>query len=485
MTEPRRRRLAWPLFATWAVVLGASWVIEHTLFPPGEETLLDIVPPVAAFAGLAAVGALVMSHQPRNPIGALLLGMALVVAVGNLLGVLGRVMQEIWHSPAVLSATFQITGDLLWIAGVSLAVPVFILFPEGRATSAPRRFALWAVGIGVGAYSVGTLLRPGPLGDLRNGPPNPLGVPALAGALEVLEGAQLLVAVALGIAIVSLIARFIRSRGEERQQHKWVAYSAAMVAVVLGSQGVFSPVLPNWAENLLFSLAVMAVPAGIGIAILKYRLYDIDVVINKTLVYGTLAGFITAVYVALVVGVGRVVGAGDRPNLALSIAATAVVAVAFQPVRSRVQLLANRLVYGKRATPYEVLSEFSSRVAGVYAIEELLGRMARLLAEGTGAKSATVWLRMGPEMRPAATWPEGTSPEQADRRVEVSHRGEVLGALSLAKRPGESLSSVESKLIADLAAQAGVVLRNVRLTEELLARLDELAASRKRLVAAQ
>jgi signal transduction histidine kinase len=179
------------------------------------------------------------------------------------------------------------------------------------------------------------------------------------------------------------------------------------------------------------------------------------------------------------------VGAGDRPNLGLSIAATAVVAVAFQPVRSRVQHLANRLVYGKRATPYEVLSEFSSRVAGVYATEELLGRMARLLADGTGARSATVWLRVGPEMRPAATWPEGTSPEQADRRVEVSHRGEVLGALSVAKRPGESLSSVESKLLSDLASQAGVVLRNVRLTEELLARLEELAASRKRLVAAQ
>src|SRR5206468_6301728 len=98
-----------------------------------------------------------------------------------------------------------------------------------------------------------------------------------------------------------------------------------------------------------------------GVAILKYRLYDIDVVINKTLVYGSLAAFITAVYVAIVVGIGTAIGQGERPNLGLSILATAVVALAFQPVKGRVQRLANRLVYGRRATPYEVLSEFSAR----------------------------------------------------------------------------------------------------------------------------
>src|SRR6202011_1696950 len=96
-----------------------------------------------------------------------------------------------------------------------------------------------------------------------------------------------------------------------------------------------------------------------AIAVLKYRLYDIDMVISRTLVYGALAAFITAVYVGIVVGVGTLVGSGGRPNLLLSILATAVVAVAFQPVRERLQKVANRLVYGKRATPYEVLSEFS------------------------------------------------------------------------------------------------------------------------------
>ena len=126
---------------------------------------------------------------------------------------------------------------------------------------------------------------------------------------------------------------------------------------------------------------------------LKYRLYDIDVVISRTLVYGSLAVFITAVYVGIAVGIGALVGGGGKPNLGLSILATAIVAVGFQPVRERVQRVANRLVYGTRATPYEVLAQFSERVAESYAADDVMPRMARVLAEGTGAQRADVWLR--------------------------------------------------------------------------------------------
>src|SRR5207248_9734182 len=118
-------------------------------------------------------------------------------------------------------------------------------------------------------------------------------------------------------------------------------------------------------QNAIVGGAFVFVPVAIGIAVLRYRLYDIDVVINRTVVYGLLAAFITAVYVAIVVGIGAALGHGtSTPNLALSILATAIVAVAFQPVRERVQKLANRLVYGKRATPYDVLAGFVRRVAG-------------------------------------------------------------------------------------------------------------------------
>src|SRR5205807_3360092 len=231
----------------------------------------------------------------------------------------------------------------------------------------------------------------------------------------------------------------------------------------------------------------------------KDGLYDIDLFLSRALVYGTLAAFITAVYVGIAVGVGALVGGGGRPNLGLSILATAIVAIGFQPVRERVQRFANRLVYGQRATPYEVLSQFSGRVAETYAADQVLPRMARVLQEGTGAESATVWLRSGGLLRPAASYPElanGLLPLEvtgerlpaipsSDHAVAVEHQGELLGALSVAKRRGEALTPMEEKLVDDLAHQAGLVLRNVGLTSELLQRLEELRVSRQRLVRAQ
>jgi signal transduction histidine kinase len=237
-------------------------------------------------------------------------------------------------------------------------------------------------------------------------------------------------------------------------------------------------------------------------------------VIGKTIVYGSLAAFITTVYVAIVAGIGSLGsssagGSGSRPNLALSILATAVVAVAFQPVRERMQHLANRLVYGKRATPYEALSALAGQVGATYAVEDLLPRLARILADGTGAERADVWLKAGHELRVEASWPPGTWPpdtwppgterswrvavkdgeeptvDAVDRFTLVRHEGEVLGALSVSKRPGTSLTPAEDKLVSDLGAQAGLILRNVGLTEQLLVRLAELRASRLRIVAAQ
>jgi signal transduction histidine kinase len=179
------------------------------------------------------------------------------------------------------------------------------------------------------------------------------------------------------------------------------------------------------------------------------------------------------------------------------VAVGAIVALLFQPVRRRLQRLANRLVYGKRATPYEVLSQFSKRVSEMYASDELPIRMAQVLAEGTAADSATVWLRVGHELRRAASWPAGaggpsTLPLSTDElppiaevaeAVAVRYQGELLGALAVSKR--QPMTATESRLLADLSREAGLVLKNTRLTAELVQRLDELQASRIRLVSAQ
>ena len=241
------------------------------------------------------------------------------------------------------------------------------------------------------------------------------------------------------------------------------------------------------------------IPVAAGIAIFRYRLYDIDVVISKTIVYGSLAAFITLVYVVIVAGSApwaraSLAGTGSRPNLGLSILATAVVAVGFQPLRERVQRVANRLVYGQRATPYEALSQFAGQMGGTYATEEALPRMGQDPGRGDrrrpGRCVAAPRRRapgrrvLAPGRRPARR--SGSGPRTARRAGSPAPTGSRPSGTrakcsarcrwpSVAVSP---LTPTEGKLIGDLAAQAGLLLRNVGLTEQLSERLDELRADR-------
>jgi signal transduction histidine kinase len=237
----------------------------------------------------------------------------------------------------------------------------------------------------------------------------------------------------------------------------------------------------------------------------KGRRIRADVLASRALLALTLAGFVAVVYATVVVGIGAALGR-PQPDLALSVAATAIVAVTFERVREAGQRLAGRLVYGERATPYQALSRLTEQAAGTYATAEVPPRMARVLADGIGAARAQVWLRVEDTLRLSASWPEvATAAQQvalaagdlpgipgADHVVAVRHHGELLGALAVTMPVGDPLTPVERGLLGDLAVQAGLALRNVRLTTELeqrvaetSARAAELRASRARVVAAQ
>jgi signal transduction histidine kinase len=384
---------------------------------------------------------------------------------------------------------------------VPIAVFLVLLFPDGKPPSRRWRPVAWlAVGAAACAL-VAMSLTPGKLDGAPIEADNPVGVDA-KGLLTVIAWAGIFSIFACIIAsAVSIVVRYRRSRGDERQQLKWFV-SAVGLAVGLfflaWPAGLVSTTLVHVFEVLsVFGWTML--PLAAGIAILRYHLYDIDLVINKALVFGILAAFVTVVYVAIVVGLGTLVGRAGGSNVALSILATAVVAVAFQPVRERTRRLANRLVYGQRATPYDVLARFSEQAAATVPSEELLPQLARTVAEGTGAARGEVWVRSGEDLRLAASWPDRSrGPRRAtledgglpvfpaaDRAVGVRHRDELLGALTITNARGHTPRPAEEKLLNDLAAQAGLVLRNVGLTAELLARLDDLQASRQRLVSAQ
>ena len=402
--------------------------------------------------------------------------------------------------------TFAQWSGWTWLVGPALTVFVLLLFPAGSLPSRRWRIVAWAAVTGIGCWIAGNAFAPM---ILTSGPPevtNPIGVAGPAGRFfSVLAGLGAGVIALSGVAaVVSLVVRYRRSGFVQREQLKWLLYATALIVVGLLANLVVSFLVSDQEvasnlDNAFVSVGVCAVPVAIGVAVFRYRLYDIDLVINKTLVYGSLAFFITGVYVAIVVGIGSFAQHLASQNLLLPIVATAVVAVAFHPVRERIQRLANWLVFGKRATPYEVLTELSGRMTGTIANEDLLNRMAQLIAEGTGALRADVWLRSGAAFKDSAVWPAsagltaaidaaGDAPPQvagADQVKLVRHQGEVLGALSLRKRPGERLTPTEDRMLGDLAAQAGLVLRNLSLTEQLLERLEKVKASRQRLVAAQ
>jgi signal transduction histidine kinase len=522
VTQRTASRLAWSLLGL-TLAIGAAFltltIIDSTAVGFGNPVLVGLG--LGFFLVFPALGLLIALRRPENPIGWLVLGFALWIQVQSFAG--EYALRAFVIAPGSLPAAAFVAWFYPWVGQVvtGAILPLLVLlFPTGRPPSPRWRPVLWLIVIEAALEGLVYMVRPVELLAGNQGIynqfallPNPTGLPQLAGpinlALAVFKISLVLLILTCG---AGMLSRFRRAASEERQQLKWFLYVVVLVCVdVLIAIPLGTLTHSHWVGDIEWTVGAYAVayglPVAMTIAVLKYRLYDIDLVINKSVVFGAMGAFITAVYVAIVVGLGGLLGGGSRPNLALSILATAIVAVAFQPVRERVQRLANRLVYGKRATPYEVLSQFSHRVAGTYSSEDVLPRMARVLGEGTGASRADVWIRLGDGIAPAASWPSGGGPGSpriaisgqllpavpgVSRIVPVQHQGELLGALSINKRAGEQLTPIEEKLLADLAAQAGLVLQSVRLTADLQARLTEISqqavvlrASRQRIVATQ
>jgi signal transduction histidine kinase len=509
------RRSAWFLWATTLVVaaVGLALLVWDWSTPvPGGSF------GVRGFSGLWAVGfgsvgALLTWRRPGHPVGWLFAAAGMLAAVDfasfeyALAAVVGR---------RGLPAGEYVGWLQLWIWVPFIAlitVYLVLLFPAGRLPGPRWRLVGWmAAGFGVIA-ATGLAVTPGTVVNLR-ALRNPFGVdPATASNTAIACG----LAGLLGCVVLAAWSLFVRARrgtAVERQQIKWLAYAGCLVALTLVPSTILSlstGTAARIAEGALMA-AVLTMPVAVAVAVLKYRLYDLDIVIRKTVVAALVAAAFTAIYALVVVAVSAVTG---RPgSSALTFAAAALAAVLLQPVRARAGLLADRLVYGRRATPYEVLSEFSGQVAGTYSVADVLPRMAAMLGEATGAERAEVWMRTGGAERLAAAWsvpappmappggpaaapdpqplmvpaapaapPSGAAPEGDIRQngrahvFEVEHQGERLGSLRVISSLREPLTPAGERLVQAVAGQAGLVLRNVGLVEDL-------RASRQRLVAA-
>lgn len=446
---------------------------------------------IVLFGSCAVIGALAVSRQPGNLVGWLFLATGVVAAMQLFTGELALFLYR--HGGPLLAVQWLAwPGNRGWILPFgSLFTLLPLLFPDGRLPSRRWRPLAWLALGSIAFLAVAYAVAPGPLDSPRVANPAGVGV-GLSGAFAGLFTGLAFVAVAACVLCVcSLFFRYHHADGDVRQQVKWFGLGAAFTLTCLlagsAAQGLGAQVV----SDVLWAIGVLGVPVGAAIAILRFRLFDIDVVISKAIVYGSLAAFIAIVYVGLVAGVGQLAGSVGTP--VLSAIAAAIVALAFQPVRRRMQRFANRLVYGQRATPYEVLSDFSGQVAHAYSVEDILPKMAQIVAAGTGVARAEVWLRVGAELRSVARWPQdgaaspspvpmpsGEIPEfgEGEAVFRVVHQGDMLGAIAVQAPAGDPITADKEKLIANLAAQAGLVLRNVRL-------LEDIRASRQRIVTAQ
>jgi signal transduction histidine kinase len=485
MVDTRKAsRLAWALWASaimLALAASTFLILGRTTPPPSESFGFRGFSAVFAIV-FATTGLLIASRVPSNPIGWLFLAAGIGSGVQELAQ--QYAIYGVLHRPGAVPAADVAawTTQWIWIPLTAIAI-VFIplLYPTGRLPSPRWRPIAVAAGALITLDAAAFALAPGRLDEFR-AVVNPFGLSGADGSLKIAELGLLAYMLALVAAVTSLVIRYRHASRDVRLQLKWLVLVGALAGVALVATFVMQVITgstPRLLEYLIV-VTIAAIPIAIGVAILRYRLYDIDVVIRKTVVYAILAVLLFALGgIVAWVGAGIVVAEAGQDGYAY-LAAGIVVGVAVWPLRKVATRIADRLVFGRRATPYQVLSEFSDRVAGTYASDDVLDRMAQVLAAAVGADAATVWLHDRRGFHPGATWPSNATPEDTipAAAIEVRHQDDVLGALSVRMPANDPMDPAKEQLIRDLAAQAGLVLRNAAL-------IDDLKASRVRLVAAQ
>ena len=506
--------LAWSLCAVCVALLGLALLLALPSSPVYWSSINDPGPalqrPGLALALLTGVlslafpvvGALIASRLPANPIGWIFCGVGLLYTAQRFSSA---------YADYALLVNFAFPGGeyMAWFStlveysGPILAgVFVVLLFPNGHLLSRRWQIVAWMAVLGTALAALYDAFYPGRLAT-HDYVDNPFGVVGVIGhftSYELLAAAALvgksLFLTSVLAALISLFVRLHRASGDERQQLKWFLY-AAVPAGVGFSFILLSYTIESFAElvfvnpfirvddqGIYFEIyrifyvaefSLLFVPVFTYIAILRYHLYDIDMVINRTLVYGALSACVVGTYVLAVVGLGTLFQA--RGNLAVSLLATGLVTVLFQPLRSRLQRGVNRLMYGERDDPYAVISRLGRRLEATLAPEAVLPTLVETIAQALKLPYAAILLKEDEEFRTAAAY---GSPRGEPETLPLEYQREEIGRLVLSPRaPGEDFSDADRSLLEDLARQAEVAMHAVRLTTDLQHSRERLVATRE------
>ena len=461
---------AWLLCAlsTGLVACAGVFVVVNGT---GVGTLMFLVNVLSC----AVVGGIVASRLPTNPIGWFFLASALSFAATVLTNEYAT--YGLLTEPGSLPLAWAMVWPQSWLwvpgAGLLLAfVPLY--FPDGRLVSGRWRPVVWfAIAFSV-AGAVYSAFQPGEIQE--SGFVNPFGIEAQQPFIGKLGAGML--PLWLGLlctSAASLVIRFRRSAGEERQQIKWLAFAASVVPAWFLVSPAVEAVAPTLYQ-VLDPLAFAGIPIAVGIAILRYRLYDIDLIINRTLVYGALTTCIVGIYVLLVAYMGALLH--TEGNLPISLIATGLVAVAFAPLRERLQRGVNRLMYGERDEPYVVLSRLGQRLKAATTPEAVLPAIVETVAQSLKLPYAAIALKRddGTFETIAARGSRGAAPIV----LPLAYGMETIGQLILSPRvPGERFDPADRRLLDDLARHAEAAAYAVRLTADLQRSRERLVNARE------
>jgi signal transduction histidine kinase len=477
-----RTILAWTLGALTLTMAGGAIILAAlgNAFSEGVDGL-------PFFVSCALIGSLIAAHMPDNRVGWIMLVGGFSFTLMAFTGYYA--LYGIALHPGSLPGAGAVAWPQTWLwvpGGACLYLLLPFHFPDGQPLSPRWRWFPPVVVVSAAALAIVVAFSAGDefiqIHAEQRQVVNPLGVDdALPTVVSNVLGIIIPMTILsfLGTVVASLLIRFRRSRGIERQQMKWLVY-AFMVFTALAMVAPFIP-LPR----LISGLYLLCIPAAIGVAILRHNLYDIDLIINRTLAYGALTAIIISIYIFVVGYLGSIFQRNADPSesvwrLMISLAATGVVAVLFQPIREHIQRGANRLMYGDRDDPYAVLSRLGTRLEGTLAPDAVLPTIVETVREALKLSYAAITFRESEQLVTAAS--SGTL-RDIPLRLTLTHQQEQIGELVLGPRAsGETFGPSDQRLLTDLARHIGAAVHNVRLTHQLVQLNADLQRSRQLLV---
>ena len=385
--------LAWSL-ATLSVVLlvGGIALAQMTLSTVAERPYYGSVTLSVLALAFSVVGAIIASRQPRNAIGWIFCSIGLVVSLSSLTGNYAEYWLARGSAPGNLAETAAWFSSWSWSLLVYVPTSfLLLLFPDGRLPSPRWRPVAWCAALGLIGFLAGYVLTPGPLEDFPQ-IVNPYAVDSPILEAVAVAGA-ILASASMVASAVSLIVRMRRAGRTERQQIKWLAYGGALVVGAVFVGGVIAVWIGEVGITVI-SLGLLGVPISTGVAIARYSLYDIDLIINRTLVYGSLTVLLASAYVGVVVGLQALFRAlsGQESTLAI-VASTLAIAALFGPLRRRVQAFVDRRFYRRKYDATHTLAAFNARLRDETDLNALRNDMVGVATRTMQPAHVSLWLR--------------------------------------------------------------------------------------------